>query len=126
MKSKVLVIDDDKAMCQLIERMLKKDFSVVAMNDGIQAMHWLISGQMPDLIITDIDMPNLNGLDFISNIRKSGYFKTVPIIVVTGFDDPRQKEKCLALGVSEYFIKPFNPSNLIHSIELVFSATTKI
>lgn len=125
-KRKILVIDDDKAMCQLIETMLERSYSVKVMNDGIGAMQWLISGQIPSLIITDIDMPNLNGLDFLKSIKKSGYFKDVPVLVITGYDDSKQKEKCMELGADDYFIKPFNPSILIDSIESTIAKTTKL
>jgi two-component system, chemotaxis family, chemotaxis protein CheY len=125
-KRSILVIDDDRAMCQLIEKMLERRYSIVIMNDGIQAMQWLISGQIPSLIITDIDMPNLNGYDFLKNVKKSGYFKDVPVIVITGYDDARQKANCLELGVEDYFIKPFNPSILIESIESTIAKTTKL
>ncbi|MCC5929845.1 MAG: response regulator [Cyclobacteriaceae bacterium] len=125
-KRQILVIDDDRAMCQLIEKMLERRYSVVVMSDGIQAMQWLISGQIPSLIITDIDMPNLNGYEFLKNIKISGYFKNVPVIVITGYDDAKQKARCLDLGADDYFIKPFNPSTLIESIENTLIKTTKL
>ena len=64
-KNQILIIDDDDAMCQLLEKLFEKKYNVVTKNDGMSAMYWLVGGQIPDLIITDLDMPNLDGVEFI-------------------------------------------------------------
>lgn len=125
MKKHVLVIDDDKAMCQLLEKMLVKSYAVTCKSDGVEAMHWLTEGIIPDLIITDIDMPNIDGFQFLRNIKNSGYYSEVPIIVVSGFDSKEQKLKCLKNGAYEYFVKPFNPRDLLFTIEIVLKLNQK-
>jgi DNA-binding response OmpR family regulator len=121
----ILIIDDDGAMCQLLERVFEKQYRVVTKKDGMSAMYWLLRGHIPDLVITDLDMPNLNGVEFIKNIKKSGYFKEVPLIVITGYSDKDQKLECMGLGVHDYFVKPFNPKDLLFSAEVVLKHSQK-
>lgn len=119
MKKRVLVIDDDKAMRQLLDKMLNKHYTVISKNGGVEAMQWLMEGVIPDLIITDIEMPNLDGFEFLKNIKNSSYYSEVPIIVISGYDSKEQKTKCLKSGAYEYFVKPFNPRDLLFTIEIV-------
>jgi len=125
MKSHILIIDDDEAMCQLLNKMLKRKYHVTTKFNGMDAMYWLVNGHMPDVIVTDIDMPNLNGIDFLKNLKKSGYYKDVPIIVISGYDDKHHKHNCLQNGAYEYFVKPFNPKELMFTIEVVLKHTQK-
>jgi CheY-like chemotaxis protein len=84
-----------------------------------------VSGNIPDLIITDLDMPNIDGVELINNLKKSGYYKNVPFIVITGYNSKDQKIKCMKLGVHDYFIKPFNPKDLLFSAEVVLKHNLK-
>jgi len=125
MKSHILIIDDDLAMCELLDKMFGRSYTVTTKNNGMDAMLWLDKGNMPDLIITDIDMPNLNGVDFLMNVKNSGYYKDVPIIVITGYNDKEHKLKCLKYGAYEYFVKPFNPRDLLFTSEIVLKHIQK-
>lgn len=118
-KNQVLIVDDDRAMCQLLEKLFEKEYEIITKNDGMSAMYWLVEGNIPDLIITDLDMPNLNGEEFIINLRKSGYFKDVPFIIITSFNSKEGKLRIMRLGVHDYFVKPFNPKDLLFSAEVV-------
>lgn len=124
-KNQILIIDDDKAICQLLEKLLENDYDVITKNDGMSAMQWLTQGNLPDLIISDIEMPNINGEEFISNLKSSGFFNEVPFIVITGSSNKEQKLKCMRLGVHDYFEKPFNPKDLIFSVDVVLKHSLK-
>ena len=124
-KNQILRIDDDEAMCQLLEKLFEKNYNVITKRDGMSAMYWLVSGNIPDLIITDLDMPNIDGGELISNLKKSGYYKDVPFIVITGYNSKDQKIKCMKLGVHDYFVKPFNPKDLLFSAEVVLKHSLK-
>ena len=117
-RNQILIIDDDKAMCQLLEKLYEKNYDVVTKYDGMSAMYWLVQGNIPDIIITDLDMPNLNGEEFIKNLKKSGYYKDVPFIIITGYNDKEQKVRIMKLGIHDYFVKPFNPKDLLFSTEV--------
>ncbi len=119
MKKHILIIDDDKAMCQLLEKMLVKNYLITSKYDGVEAMQWMMDGVIPDLIITDVEMPSLDGVEFLKNLKNSSYYSDVPIIVISGYDSKEQKLKCLKYGAYEYFVKPFNPRDLLFTIEIV-------
>ena len=117
MRKQILVIDDDKAICWLLERLLAKSYNVTTMTDGVEGMHWLSNGNIPDLIISDIDMPNLNGFDFMKNLRRSGFYRDIPVVILSGWDNNDQRVKCIDNGAYEYIIKPFDPTDLNCIIE---------
>jgi two-component system chemotaxis response regulator CheY len=125
MKSQILIIDDDDAMCLLLEKLLHKSYAVTTKKNGMEAMYWLVGGRIPDLIITDLDMPNLDGVEFLKNLKKSGFYKDVPVIVITGYHDKEQKMECMKHGAYEFFIKPFNPKDLLFSVDVVLKHSKK-
>ena len=117
-RNQILIIDDDRAMCQLLEKLMEKKYDVITKFDGMSAMYWLVEGNIPDLIITDLDMPNLNGEEFIRNLKKSGYYKDVAVIIITGYNNKDQKVRVMKHGVHDYFVKPFNPKDVLFSTEV--------
>ena len=125
MKSQILIIDDDEAMCMLLEKLLHKNYAVTTKQNGMEAMYWLVGGRIPDLIITDLDMPNLDGVEFLKNLKKSGFYKDVPVIVITGYHNKEQKMECMKHGAYEYFAKPFNPKDLMFSVDVVLKHSKK-
>lgn len=121
MKKKVLVIDDELSIRMLLENFLNKTYSVITKNDGMEGLGWLEEGNVPDLIVADIQMPNLDGYEFVKNLRASGYFRHIPIIMLSGIESTSEKIKCLKLGADDYIVKPFNPEELALRIELMIS-----
>lgn len=121
MKKKILVIDDELSIRILLENFLKKEYDVVTKNDGLDAITWMEEGNMPDLIVADIQMPNLDGYEFIKNVRASGFFKDIPMVMLSGIESSSEKVKCLKLGANDYIVKPFNPEELSIRIELLLS-----
>jgi len=121
MKKKILVIDDELSIRMLPENFLSKTYDVIAKSDGMEGLKWLELGNMPDLIVADIQMPNLDGYELIKNLKSSGFFKDIPLIMLSGIESSQEKVKCLKLGASDYMIKPFNPEELSIRIELLLS-----
>jgi DNA-binding response OmpR family regulator len=120
MKKKILVIDDERTIRVLLENFLK-EYVVTTKNDGLEGLSWLQEGNMPDLIVADIQMPNLDGYEFVKQLRASGYFKDIPLIMLSGIESTAEKVKCLKLGANDYLVKPFNPEELALRIELLLS-----
>lgn len=118
-KKKILVIEDHDSIRLLLERFLSKKFDVTCKADGFDALAWLSYGNVPDLIILDMSMPRLNGLDFLNNIRTSGLFREIPVLIVSGEDDSKVINKCRDLGIEGFVPKPFNPINLNERIDNV-------
>ena len=108
-EGRVLVVDDDAAMRTILISILGKEFTVVAKRNGLEAMLWLSEGNLPDVIISDIMMPHLNGYDFIRNLRQSGIYSAIPVLVLSGHDVEDTEEESLRMGADHYLSKPFDP-----------------
>lgn len=118
MKKKILIIDDEKTIRVLLENYLQKEYEVITKSDGEEGLNWLQEGNFPELIVSDIQMPNLDGYEFIKNVRASGYFKEIPLIMLSGIESSAEKVKTLKMGANDYLVKPFNPEELAVRIEL--------
>ena len=110
MKKKILVVDDEKTTCLLLENVLS-EYTVIIKNSGIEALTWL-ENNLPDLIITDIQMPEISGFDILKEIRLRGFTKHTPVIMLSGNTESKERIKCYQLGAQDYLIKPFNPEEL--------------
>jgi len=117
MKKKILALDDEKSIRFIIENTFNKDFEVTTMNNGMDALYYLQSGNLPDVIICDVEMPVLNGFEFIKRIRESGFFEEIPLIMLSGKEESADKIKCFEMGADDYVLKPFNPKELIARIK---------
>ena len=111
MKKKVLVIDDEMTMRALLEILLGKQYEVHAVGSAIEALTWL-DRNLPDLIISDIQMPDLDGFGFLKTVREKGYTRNTPIIMLSGKLESKERIKCYQLGAQDYLTKPFNPEEL--------------
>jgi DNA-binding response OmpR family regulator len=114
---KILAIDDEKSIRFIIENTFNKDFEIKTMSNGKEALYWMQSGNLPDLIICDIEMPIMDGFDFIRNVRSSGFFDDIPLIMLSGKEESKDKIKCFEMGADDYVIKPFNPKEIIARIK---------
>lgn len=108
-KGRILVVDDDVAMRTILTSVLSKDFTVVTKRNGLEAMIWLSEGNLPDVIISDIMMPFLNGYDFIKNLRQNGIYSAIPVLVLSGHDAEDTEEESMRIGADGYLSKPFDP-----------------
>lgn len=113
----VLIIDDEPVMRKLLEQILKSKYHVDTQENGREALDWMYSGNIPDLVVADLNMPELNGFEFIQRVRESGFFADLPLIVLSGEESSSERIRCLKLGANDYLIKPFNPEELALRIE---------
>lgn len=112
-KKTVLVVEDSPTMRQLISFVLKRlPVEVVEAKDGVDALK-RIAGKRFDLIITDINMPVMDGLKLVSIVRKDDIHKNVPIIIITTEGGAEDKERALALGANAYITKPIQAPKVL-------------
>lgn len=111
MKKKILVVDDELTTCVLLEHFLSSEYEVFTTNSGIEALTWLESN-LPDLILSDIQMPKMDGFELLQELRLNGYTKHTPIIMLSGRTESKERIKCYQLGAQDYLTKPFNPQEL--------------
>ena len=111
---RVLVVDDSAVIRQAISKMLKVDFDVVVANDGEAGWDALTTGSDIGVLITDIEMPRLDGYAFICRVRASDepHIRDLPIIVITGADDEETKTRAFACGATDFITKPLNLAQL--------------
>jgi two-component system, chemotaxis family, chemotaxis protein CheY len=114
---KVLLIEDDALLCWLLEKILKNKYEVAIMNDGMEAWSWLTQGNVPDLIVSDLKMPGLGGIELLTNINRSDLHKNIPLIIHSGYEDAVRRKQCLDLGAFAYLVKPFEPEFLVAEVE---------
>ena len=116
MNKKVLIVEDSTPFRTLMGNMLSRDYDVVSARNGLEAMMWLRSGMLPDIIVTDVQMPELNGAELISNIRCSGMLQNIPVVVVSGSCEELELNEIRAMGAQEILLKPFKPTQLQNTI----------
>jgi DNA-binding response OmpR family regulator len=78
----------------------------------MDGMNYLQSGNIPDIILSDLNVPGLDGFSFLEQVRNSGFFKNIPFIILSGKDDIENRIKCLEAGADDFINKPFNPREL--------------
>ena len=120
MKKKILIIDDKDEFRRLTKTILLNKYDVEASENGLNALSTLQSGYMPDLIICDLMMPVLGGKDFLEQIKSSGAFKDIPVIILSSIDKSDEKIKLINMGANDYLEKPYNPAELMARIENIF------
>ena len=112
MEKKIMCIDDEKSIRFILEKTFKADYDITLWDNGLDALNDLQSGNLPDIIICDIEMPHMDGFDFIKAVRASGFFDDIPLIMLSGKEDSKDKIHCFELGADDYLLKPFNPKEL--------------
>lgn len=120
---KILLIEDDNPLCWLLERILGNDYNLTVFNNGLDAWCWLSEGNHPDLIISDINMPSLDGIELVENLRNSGLFQDIPVIMLSGFEDAEKRKLCKDLGVFTYLVKPFEPRLLRETVQQALTSS---
>jgi CheY-like chemotaxis protein len=122
MKQQVLAIDDSKAIRFLLQTVLSKQYDVITIPDGCSAMYWLSKKKLPDLFIIDPQLPDMENWELIQHLSSSGIFGDIPIIALSSLSNNETQAKCQEYKVDSYFLKPFNPVDLLIDINKVLSA----
>lgn len=112
MKKKILLVDDKQEFLQLTKLFLSRNFEIETAENGLMAIKKLQTGYMPDLIVSDLIMPLVDGKTFVTQISASGIFKKIPVIILSSIEKSSEKIDLLKSGASDYMVKPFNPEEL--------------
>ena len=105
----LLIVDEDRFVANILRQTLKSDFTLISVNNGIEAINWLEEGHKTDFIITELSMAHLDGRELIRIVRGSNLFNHIPIIVLSENEDSNIRIECLEYGADGYLAKPFNP-----------------
>lgn len=116
---KILIADDDMLLVSLLEHKLRQNgYDVVSVNDGQSAVDQFASF-MPDLVILDGMMPNLDGFQVLRELKKNLIWANVPVLMLTARKQENDVVEGLSLGAADYLVKPFSPDELIGRIARV-------
>jgi two-component system, cell cycle response regulator DivK len=122
MKSKVLVIEDNKQNMYMITYLLESyGYEVVQSFSGIDGIN-RAKEEKPDIILLDIQLPEMDGYTIASELKKNEELKSTPIIAVTSYAMPGDKEKAMDAGATGYIEKPINPDTFVSEMEVFLPA----
>ena len=120
--AKVLVIEDDAHIWKVIEYKLKKEkHDLIWASDGLRALQ-ILKKFKPDLIISDIMVPYLDGFQFLKKVKKIQVLKAIPVILLTSKAQEKDVIKGLELGAHDYLTKPFSPAELILRVNRILKS----
>lgn len=115
-KKSILAIDDDLVLLELFQRMLKEKYNISAVSSASAAIHFM-NANVVDIILLDIEMPNISGFDFLYDIRKIPSYMVVPIIIVSGNSGQDFLNRARSSGAFDVLTKPVKKEFLIETIE---------
>ncbi len=115
--ARILAVDDMRSMRELVKTVLeKRGHQVDIMDDGETALAYATSHQV-DLVISDINMPIMNGISLVEALRNLPAYRRVPILMLTTEDAQNKKDQARAAGANGWIQKPFNPERLVNAVD---------
>ena len=116
-RSRILLVDDNADVREYVKRLLGEGHQVVAVEDGRHALDYLASGPRPDLIVSDIMMPRVDGFELLRRIREHSDWRDLPVIVLSARAGAEAAEEGIAAGADDYLVKPFSAREFLARVE---------
>ena len=117
MKKKILIVDDDPALITLFQTVLKESYDIILAYNGKEALD-KVNVQAPDLVLMDIMMPVMDGLEALTKIKENPATSTIPVILLTAKAQPKDVLEGYNQGADYYITKPFTTKELVNGINL--------
>lgn len=119
MTKTVLTVDNSRTMRDMLLLTLSDaGYRVVQAEDGMHGLE-VLAGETPDVIVTDINMPRLDGFGFIEKVRHNAKYRALPILVLTTESDAEKKDRARRAGATGWIVKPFDPTKLVAAVRRV-------
>ncbi|WP_395448873.1 response regulator [Aminobacter sp. UC22_36] len=119
MSATILTVDDSRTMREMLKLALSQaGYRVIQAEDGVHGLE-VLKGESPQVIVTDINMPRLDGFGFIEQVRSDETYRGIPILVLTTESDAEKKDRARRAGATGWIVKPFDPAKLIDAIRRV-------
>jgi DNA-binding response OmpR family regulator len=118
-KLSLLIADDEPALILLLKEFFKKDFETASVSNGEECLKRLENSPAPEVIVMDLNMPGLDGLQTVKRIRQNPLWNKIAIIMLSGAENSATRIECLKAGADDFVVKPFNPEEIrvrIHAI----------
>ena len=123
MNQVILVVDDDTSNLALAQKILGKEYRIAAANSGAVALKYL-ENNCPDLILLDINMPEMDGFQVLEKMKQMERFTNIPVIFLTADNDPETETRCFATGAVDFVVKPFIPDVLMSRVRKTLELET--
>jgi two-component system chemotaxis response regulator CheY len=115
----ILTVDDSRTMRDMLRlALVQAGYEVVQAEDGMHGLE-VLAGSNPDVIVTDINMPRMDGFGFIEGVRADAKHRAIPILVLTTESDAEKKNRARQAGATGWIVKPFDPVKLVEAIRRV-------
>jgi CheY-like chemotaxis protein len=112
-KKQILIVDDEPAWIKVLSVLLRREgYNVLEATSGKEALRTL-TGNRPDLILSDVRMPDMNGFDFLDEVKRTARNSNIPVVFLTGIDDYDARKVARELGATDYLIKPFDEHDVL-------------
>ncbi len=119
MTKTILTVDDSRTMRDMLMQALKDaGYRVVQAEDGVHGLE-VLQAESPDIVITDINMPRMDGFGFIEGMRADPNHKATPVLVLTTESDAAKKQRARDAGATGWIVKPFDPAKLVDAVRRV-------
>lgn len=120
MSKTILIVDDSKTVRNLVAFIMKKEgFKVVTAEDGLDGLEKLYSAEKIDLIISDINMPRMDGFTFIKSVREQDVYRDMPIVVLSTEGQEKDIQAGLSIGANMYMVKPAQPEKMLKNVKML-------
>jgi DNA-binding response OmpR family regulator len=117
-KRRVLAVDDDVELLQLVVTLLKRiNIETIGAENAVQAAQILRQPPLPDLLILDLMLPDISGLDFLKQMRARPVFDNLPVLVLSAMAEPQEIRAALDAGADRYLTKPYLATNLLSVVQ---------
>ncbi len=117
MSKHILIVDDSKTVRNLVAFIMKKEgFKVTMAEDGLDGLEKLYSAEHIDLIISDINMPRMDGFTFIKTVREQEAYRDMPIVVLSTEGQEKDIQQGIQLGANMYMVKPAQPDKMVKNV----------
>ena len=120
MSKHILIVDDSKTIRNLVSFILKKEgYKVTMAEDGLDGLEKLYAADDIDLVISDINMPNMDGFTFIRTVREQEVYGNLPIVVLSTEGQEKDIKQGISLGANLYMVKPAQPQQMVRNIKML-------
>ncbi|MBG0791061.1 MAG: response regulator [Desulfovibrionaceae bacterium] len=120
MPKHILIVDDSKTVRNLVAFIMKKEgFKVTTAEDGLDGLEKLYSLGLVDLIVSDVNMPRMDGLTFIKTVREQESYRDIPIVVLSTEGQDKDIQTGLTVGANLYMVKPAQPEKLVRNVKML-------
>lgn len=110
-KKTILIVDDKPVIAKVVSLHLK-EYNCIYHSSPLQSIEWLANNELPNLIVTDLRMPEMTGQDFLKYLKGNEFYKNIPVIILSSEDSTSDRIRLLEEGAIDYIVKPFSPLEL--------------